>query len=128
MAKADLALIRRILENQLKEAVSATSPSEAIHIHQSADPLDMTREASDRDVAVMILNRESALVRHLRSAIVRIEDGSYGICVECEEEIAPGRLKAIPWAELCIRCQESAEKRASEKEGSAAVENYRRAA
>jgi DnaK suppressor protein len=68
----------------------------------------MTQEAVERDVAVQILDRESTLVRRLRSAIDRIRDGSYGACLQCEEEIADKRLKAIPWAELCIDCQERA--------------------
>jgi DnaK suppressor protein len=75
----------------------------------------MTQEATERDVAVQILDRESVLARRLRTAIDRIKDGAYGICLQCEEEIAPKRLKAIPWAELCIDCQEMADDLASQK-------------
>jgi DnaK suppressor protein len=104
------------LESQLKEVASSRELSDSIHIHQVADPVDMTQEAAERDVAVQILDRESALVRRLRSAIDRIKDSSYGLCLECEEEIAPKRLKAIPWAELCINCQERADHLASPRE------------
>ena len=114
--KADLKLVREILESQVKEAAPTRGLSDSIRIQQLADPIDMTQEAAERDVAVQILDRGSTLVRRLRSAIDRIEDGSYGICLYCEEEIAPKRLKAIPWAELCIDCQERADDSANQRE------------
>ena len=108
--KANLGLVRRILEAQLKEATPTRGLRESIRIHQVADPLDMTQQAAEREVAVLNLDRDTALARRLRSAIERLDDGSYGVCLQCEEEIAPNRLKAIPWAELCIRCQEMADR------------------
>jgi DnaK suppressor protein len=95
---------------------------------QLADPVDMTQDAAERDIAVQILDRESTLVRRLRSAIGRIDDGSYGICLECEEEIAPKRLKAIPWAELCIGCQERADASGKRRQATAIFEERTQAA
>jgi len=109
MTNTDHSMAREILEAHLKAASSSHRFSDSIRIQQVADPLDMTQEAAQRDVAVQILDRESALVRRIHSAIGRTNDGSYGLCLDCEEEIAPKRLKAIPWAELCIRCQEKAD-------------------
>ena len=126
--KVDLKLVRHILESRLKEAGYNRVLSDSIHIQQLADPVDMTQEANERDLAVQILDRESALVRRLRSAIDRVEDGSYGICLQCEEEIAPTRLKAIPWAELCIHCQESAEDLAGQTGRTRAFEDLSEAA
>ena len=123
MVETDVRLVRQILEVQLNEATSGKALGESIRIHQVADPVDMTQEAAERDVAVQLLDRESALVRHLRNAIHRIEDGSYNLCLQCEEEIAPTRLKAIPWAELCIRCQERAEGLAAQRRGMSAFED-----
>lgn len=102
--------VRRVLESRLKGAPQTLGLRESIHIHQVADPLDVTQQAADREVAVQNLNRESSLARQLRSAIQRLDDGSYGVCLHCEEEIAPKRLNAIPWAELCIHCQEKADR------------------
>ena len=67
-------------------------------------------------MTLQILDRESTLIQRLRSAIDRANDGCYGICLQCEEEIAPKRLKAIPWAELCIDCRERADDSASRRE------------
>jgi hypothetical protein len=89
----------------------------------------MTQLAAEQDVAMQRLDRELTLVRRVRSAIDRVKDGTYGICLQCEEEIAPKRLRAIPWAELCIHCQEI--KRAlsaSSKQGSRPARPARRKA
>ena len=117
--KVELKLSRHILERHLKEANSNRGLTDSIRIHQVADPVDMTQQAADRDVAVRMLDRESVLARRIRSALDRIQDGSYGICLQCEEQIAPKRLKAMPWAELCISCQEQADRRASQNAGRA---------
>jgi RNA polymerase-binding transcription factor DksA len=89
----------RLLGSQLRKAASSSGVSDSIRMQQVADPVDMTQEATERDLAVQILERESMLVRRLRSAIDRIANGSYYICMQCEEEIAPKRLSAMPWAE-----------------------------
>ena len=119
--KVELKLARHILVRRLQEASSIKGLSDSIRIHQVADPVDMTQQAADRDVAVQMLDRESVLARRIRSALDRIQDGSYGICLQCDEEIAPKRLKAMPWAELCIACQEQAEKYANQKRGHASA-------
>jgi DnaK suppressor protein len=105
-----LKAVRRMLELRLKGSLPTRDLRESIYIPHVADPLDITQQAADREVAVQNLDRESALARQLRSAIQRVDDGSYGVCLQCEEEIGPNRLKAIPWAELCIRCQEQADR------------------
>jgi len=125
---ADFKATRKILEAKLKQATSGRAIGDSIRINQVADPLDMTQEAAARDVAVQLLDRESALVRRLRSAIDRIDDGFYGVCLRCEEDIAPKRLKAIPWAELCIGCQEKADQMPSQRTQTFGVEEDAEAA
>jgi DnaK suppressor protein len=110
--EGNLELIRQTLESQLKGTGPTTGMRESIRIHQLADPVDVTQHAAEREIAVQSLDRDSALARRLRSAIDRIDAGSYGICLHCEEEIVPKRLKALPWAELCINCQEEADRHA----------------
>ena len=103
--------VRQILESRLKEATQSGGSREAIRIHQVADPVDMTLQAAEREMAMQGLDRRAVLIRQIRAAIERIEINTYGICRDCEEEIAPKRLSAIPWAELCIRCQEAADRK-----------------
>ena len=109
--RTNVELVRQILESRLKEATKMGGSRESIRIEQVADPVDMTLQAAEREMAMQSLDRHTWLVRQLRSAVDRIEDGTYGTCRECEDDIAPKRLKAIPWAELCIQCQEAADRR-----------------
>jgi len=46
----------------------------------------------------------------VKAALQRIRDGSFGVCVQCEEAITPNRLAAVPWASRCIGCQEAADR------------------
>jgi len=120
--------VRQLLQSRLKEATETEGARESIRIQQVADPVDMTLLAADREMAMQSLDRRAGLVRRLRSALDRIEDGTYGICRECEEEIAPKRLKAIPWAELCVRCQEAADQSARGEREQSIHSDYREAA
>ena len=88
----------------------------------------MTMQAAERELATQSMNRRAGLVRQLRSAIDRVKDGTYGICRECEEAIATKRLKAIPWAELCIGCQEAADRSARTHRDDIVHYDYREAA
>ena len=54
-------------------------------------------------------------LRNARAAIRRIHEGSFGTCLQCEEDIHPKRLSAVPWAQYCIRCQEMADRRPEEQ-------------
>ena len=70
-----------------------------------ADPADRATAESDRSFTLRIRDRERRLIRKIQSALQRIEDGSYGICEECGEEIGVPRLKARPVTRLCINCK-----------------------
>jgi DnaK suppressor protein len=107
--KSNLELVKQVLKSKMKESTAATRLRDSIRIHQVADPIDMTQEAAEREMAIENLDRETALIRRIRGAMERIEHSSYGVCLECEEPISPKRLKAIPWAERCIICQEWAD-------------------
>jgi DnaK suppressor protein len=65
-------------------------------------------------LAIRNLDRESHLLRNVRGALQRMDDGSYGTCLHCDEEISPKRLEAVPWAAYCIRCQEMADRNSEE--------------
>jgi len=49
-------------------------------------------------------------VRSIEEALLRIDEGEYGVCEECEEEIPLGRLKVLPFARLCVKCKSDLEK------------------
>lgn len=97
---------RQTLKALRKELVGSLPGRDAILIENAPDALDQTQSATERDMAVETLNRHSARLRQVDAALDRLADGSYGICLECEEEIGARRLKALPWAEYCISCQQ----------------------
>lgn len=69
------------------------------------DPNDRATQESDRTFELRIRDRERRLINKIREAIERIEDGTFGICDTCGEEISEGRLKARPVTTLCIDCK-----------------------
>jgi DnaK suppressor protein len=74
-----------------------------------ADPADRATAESDRSFTLRIRDRERRLIRKIQAALQRIEDGSYGICEDCGEEIGVPRLKARPVTKLCINCKSKQE-------------------
>jgi RNA polymerase-binding transcription factor DksA len=70
-------------------------------------PSDFAEQATERendDVLEEIGKETQASIANIKSALHRLEDDSYGICARCGEEIAEGRLDAIPETTLCVKC------------------------
>jgi DnaK suppressor protein len=80
---------------------------DGIAVEQSPDQVEEIQRASERALAICNIDRESKELRDTRAALRRIGEGSFGVCEQCEEQIHPKRLLAIPWASLCIRCQQA---------------------
>jgi len=107
MTRNEVNKFRRVLEANVIELDRSTRRREAITIERSADELDLVLRAAESELAVRSLEAESTRLREVRAALRRIEDGSFGFCVECDDEISPRRLAALPWAALCIQCKEA---------------------
>ena len=60
----------------------------------------------DRDFALSLLSSDQDAIYEIEEALKRIDKGTYGICRDCGEPIAPARLNAIPWTRVCITCKE----------------------
>src|ERR1700730_18117259 len=102
MNKSELDRFRKTLKTKQAELNAGRRNREALTIETSADELDQIQYAQERDFAMKALDRETARWREIRDALERIDGGSFGICLNCDEEIAPKRLGAVPWAALCI--------------------------
>lgn len=103
---------RAALANQVeilaKEAADSTEATE-----NSKAPVNSAENASDvfdQDFAFMSMESEEELLRKVDRALVRIREQTYGECEECEEMINPERLEALPWATMCVKCQELEER------------------
>jgi DnaK suppressor protein len=110
MTKTELKAFRRILEGRQLELAGRDYSRVALAIQQSPEELDRIQERQERELALGDLDRTSKLIREVRDALRRIDAGNFGICVECEENINPKRLAAIPWTSSCIVCQEAADR------------------
>ncbi len=73
------------------------------------DLVDRANVAYNRDLTFLISDGERELLSQIKSALVRIEDGSFGLCAPCHGPIGRQRLQAVPWARYCVDCQERAE-------------------
>ena len=107
--------VEEILERREAELVLVLRNRDGIAIEKSADQMDEVQYASERDLAIRNVDRETVLLREVRAALRRIHEGSFGTCLECETSISPKRLAAVPWALLCIRCQEAADRDSREE-------------
>jgi DnaK suppressor protein len=106
MTRTELNNFRAALNVKRSEAARMLGRREGLTIERTPDALDEVQFAAARELSTRNLERESTILREVRAALSRIEDGSYGVCLNCEDEITQKRLEAVPWATLCIDCQE----------------------
>ncbi|HSN72526.1 MAG TPA: RNA polymerase-binding protein DksA [Steroidobacteraceae bacterium] len=114
MNKEQLEHFRQILmtwKRDLMEEVDRT----VLHMKDEAanfpDPNDRATQESEFSLELRTRDRERKLIRKIEEALKRIEDGSYGYCIETGEEIGIKRLEARPVATLCVEAQERRERR-----------------
>lgn len=112
MEQQDIDYFRKMLNTMLEEAqqkgdstIEELTDSNEVF----ADPADRATAESDRSFTLRIRDRERRLIRKIQAAIQRIDDGTFGICEECGEEIGVPRLKARPVTRLCINCKSKQE-------------------
>ena len=116
MTQTELNKYKAMLEAKQAELSMGLRNRDDIAIEKTPDAIDEVQLAGERELAIRNLDRESNLLRNVRGALVRVADGSYGICMHCEEDIKPKRLEAVPWTKYCIKCQEAADRHEFETE------------
>lgn len=114
MTKSELLRFRALLTARVAELEDLTRKRDGIIVERSADELEEIQAASQRTLAVCNLDREFDQLRDARGALRRIEEGNFGTCQECDDDIHPKRLAAVPWAKFCIRCQEAVDRNLGE--------------
>ena len=90
------------------------------------DTYDLATEERDREINMILTDREREKLDAIESAVERIDDGSYGMCESCESDIAEGRLEAMPFTRLCVSCQAEREKEDKLLRRAEADRTYRR--
>jgi len=104
-------ILLKMKEETLKEINKAIrSGSDTPTGEPSGDIYDQASSERDRELDLLLGDREREKLRNIDEALLKIEEGEYGICEECEEEIPVGRLKIVPFARYCVRCKADIEK------------------
>jgi DnaK suppressor protein len=109
LVHTDLSGFQQILEHKQAELIQVLRVRDDITIETSADQMDQIQYASERDLAIRNVDRDSNQLRDVRAALRRFREGSFGSCIECDSAISPKRLAAVPWASRCIKCQEGSD-------------------
>jgi DnaK suppressor protein len=108
MNKKDLNFFKKYLEKRMGELLSQADDTVS-GMNSSAetfpDPTDRASLEADRNFTLRIRDREAKLIKKIRQALEQIENGTYGICESCGEEISVKRLKARPVTTQCIECK-----------------------
>jgi DnaK suppressor protein len=114
MTKTEVDRFRAVLTARVAELERFTRHRDGIVVERSADQLEEIQAASQRALAVCNLDREFNQLRDACAALRRIDEGSFGTCQQCDEDIHPKRLAAVPWAAFCIQCQEAVDRNLDE--------------
>jgi DnaK suppressor protein len=111
----DLKRFKKMLEDSrtaLLESAKKTLMEESnFDTDDLPDEIDQASSEYAQSMVFRLRDREKFLLQKIEKALARIEDGTFGTCERCEEDIAPKRLEARPVTTLCIRCKEEQEKK-----------------
>jgi len=111
----DLKRFKKMLEDSkasLLESAKRTLMEESnFDTDDLPDEIDLASSEYAQSMVFRLRDREKFLLQKIDRALQRVEDGSFGICERCEEDISPKRLEARPVTSLCIRCKEEQEKK-----------------
>jgi DnaK suppressor protein len=106
-----VATYRNLLQKKAEEVRRSMSAQKAAQVVSRLDcPSDEGDLSQQHHEEWIFLNRNTIdmkLLREIADALERIEHGTYGVCLECEEPISVKRLDAVPWARYCVACQEA---------------------
>ncbi|MBN2516760.1 MAG: RNA polymerase-binding protein DksA [Deltaproteobacteria bacterium] len=112
MKPDQLEYFRNLLAQRIDQLLNEAGKTVSEMTDESTNLPDITDRASlesDRNFELRIRDRERKLIRKLREAIVRIDEGTFGICEICEGKISEKRLMARPVTTLCIECKKKQE-------------------
>jgi DnaK suppressor protein len=108
MKKKDIEYFKALLSERLEELLSQADNTVSGMTAQKEnfpDPTDRASLEADRNFMLRIRDREHKLIKKIKKALERIENGTFGICDSCGEEISIKRLKARPVTTQCIECK-----------------------
>ena len=115
MNKKDLKRFKTMLEESKKQLLASAkktlSEESSFDTDDLPDEIDLASSEYTQSMIFRLRDREKFLLAKIDKALQRIDNGTFGICEKCEEEISMKRLEARPVTTLCIRCKEEQEQK-----------------
>ena len=99
--------IKSIAQDTSKSPREASGDLSAYTVHMA----DMAADTYEREMSMNIVSSEQEVLYQIDDALKRLDEGSFGICQQCTKPILMSRLKAVPYASLCIECQRAKEQK-----------------
>ena len=103
-------MLLELKENLLKEVLINQDAGMETHQDEVQDLADQASDSYDRELASTLSETERVRLEAVEKALARVDKGTYGVCESCEKTIPLARLKALPFARLCVNCQSVEEK------------------
>ena len=97
--------IKSMVNDAAKSPRDASGDLSGYTVHMA----DMAADTYERELSVNLVSSEQQVLYQIDDALKRIDEGAYGICQQCNKVITISRLKAVPYASLCIDCQRAKE-------------------
>ena len=102
-----LSELKSIVQESSKSPREASGDLSGYTVHMA----DMAADTYEREMNVNIASSEQEILYQIDDALKRIDDGTFGACQSCNKSITMSRLKAVPYASLCIECQRAKEQK-----------------
>ena len=101
---------KELLLSKREEIVSSPERSTVVdEAMRTGDWVDHSSRENDIHVNLALKQTDTKLLRAIDEALQRVDQGTFGICLDCQEPIADERLRAVPWTRVCIDCKEKQE-------------------
>jgi len=100
--------VRRLEDEACRKGADAAGDLSTMPLH----PADMATDTQQQDMSLLFMQNENVRIQDIEEALERIQEDRFGLCEECEQEIALERLRAIPYAPLCMDCKRRQEEAA----------------
>lgn len=97
-------------ESLFSQVTEAEMSSRERDLEATQDPADMAANAYTKELLISMSANDRKLLELIDEALVRVEKGEYGECVNCGEPVAEKRLDAVPWTRYCLKCQDMQER------------------
>jgi DnaK suppressor protein len=114
MPKRELEKYRRLLQEKknglMSELAKMKNAEEETTEESTQDIADKAVSSYTREFLYSLNDSERSTIQQINQALIRIDDGTYGFCLNCGNLMNEKRLTAIPWSRHCVDCQELAEK------------------